>query len=75
MAARMLRDHEFSSHAIQALEARYLRRDGERRIIETPHDLFTRVATAIADAERLMQKPRQASHWQDEFLRLLISLD
>ena len=65
----------FSSNAQRVLEARYLRRDARRRVIETPEELFERVARAVAHAELLLGGPRQAAHWEKEFHRLLTSLD
>ena len=42
---------ELSENAIKVLEKRYLKRDPEGRVTETPHDLFSRVATTIARAD------------------------
>jgi len=62
-------------HACRVLESRYLRRDAERRICETPEQLFERVARAVAQAELLLGTARQAAVWEAEFLNLLSSLD
>ncbi len=64
-----------SDNALRVLEARYLRRDSQRRTIETPEQLFQRVAWAVAYAELLLDNATQAAHWRDEFYRLLSSLD
>lgn len=42
-----------SANAMKVLETRYVQRDAERNIIETPEELFRRVAGNIAEAERL----------------------
>ena len=42
-----------SRNALQVLEARYLRRDEKGRTIESPVQLFERVARAISQAELL----------------------
>ena len=39
---------ELSENALRVLEARYLRRDAERRIIETPEELFESVSRGVA---------------------------
>ncbi len=66
---------ELSPGARRVLEARYLRRDGARRVVETPEELFHRVARAVAQGELLIGTAREADHWQDVFHRLLTSLD
>ncbi|MFN3477229.1 MAG: adenosylcobalamin-dependent ribonucleoside-diphosphate reductase, partial [Candidatus Methylomirabilales bacterium] len=66
---------KLSENARRVLEARYLRRDAQCRIIETPEQLFERVAQAVAYAELLLGNARQAAYWQEEFYQLLTSLD
>jgi ribonucleoside-diphosphate reductase alpha chain len=66
---------ELSRNAIKVLESRYLRRDKKRRIIESPEGLFQRVAKSIAQAEKLFGNKNGVGYWEDEFLRLLASLD
>jgi len=41
-----------SDNALRTLHARYLRRDPTGRCVETPRELFRRVAVAVAEAER-----------------------
>jgi ribonucleoside-diphosphate reductase alpha chain len=54
-----------SANALRVLEARYLLRDRERRLIETPAQLFERVAKAVAAAEK------ERSRWEERFHALL----
>jgi ribonucleoside-diphosphate reductase alpha chain len=63
-----------SRNAQQVLAARYLRRDRERHPVETPHEMFARVARAVAHAELLLGNAQQAAHWEGEFYDLLSSL-
>ncbi|MGD9963540.1 MAG: ribonucleotide reductase N-terminal alpha domain-containing protein, partial [Thermoplasmata archaeon] len=42
---------QISSNARTVLERRYLRKDDDGKPVETPHQLFERVARAIASAE------------------------
>jgi len=54
-------------NSLQVLAARYLRRDEQRRIIETPGQLFQRVAKAVAVAEKRFGRKEDVSYWTDEF--------
>ena len=42
-----------SENALKVLSARYLLKDDTGRIVETPEDLFFRVAANVAEAERV----------------------
>lgn len=66
---------ELSANARRVLEARYLRRDRELRIVETPEQLFERVARGVAHAELLLGDAARAAHWEERFLELLTHLD
>jgi ribonucleoside-diphosphate reductase alpha chain len=66
---------ELSANAIRVLEARYLRRDAERRVVETPDQLFHRVARAVAQGELLVGTAADADRWQETFHGLLAALD
>lgn len=62
-------------NALRVLEARYLKRDAEGRVIETPDQLFQRVARAVAQAEELHGDAFQRAEWEEVFYELLSSLD
>jgi ribonucleoside-diphosphate reductase alpha chain len=64
-----------TENALRVLQARYLRRDRDRKIVETPDELFARVAAGVAHAELLLTGASAAAHWRAEFERLLTSLD
>jgi ribonucleoside-diphosphate reductase alpha chain len=66
---------DFSPSALRVLEARYLRRDANRRVIETPTELFDRVARAVSQAELVLGTAREADRWQEVFESLLARLD
>jgi ribonucleoside-diphosphate reductase alpha chain len=65
----------FSENALRVLQARYLKRDSNRRIIETPQELFQRVARAAASPEAQWGGASQVKRWEEEFHRMLSSLD
>ena len=65
---------QLSQNAIRVLEARYLRRDAKRRLLETPEQFFDRVVTAVAHAETLLGNTREAPSWKKQFYDMLSSL-
>ena len=62
-------------NALRVLEARYLKRDDERKVVETPEQLMHRVAKAVAQAEPLFGNNTEEQHWADSFYQFLSSLD
>ena len=63
---------QLSGNALKILQARYLLKDEKAHIIETPEEMFRRVARGVADAERLYQD--DAAYWEDKFYELMTSL-
>lgn len=59
-------------NALKVLRARYLLKDGHGAVIETPEELFRRVASSIASAEKLYGE--DPIIWQDKFYSLLSNL-
>ncbi len=63
-------------NALRVLEARYLLKSPSGEAIETPDELFRRVASAVAKAEvRYGAPPREQQRWEDAFCRAMSSLD
>ncbi len=66
---------DLSSHALRILERRYLLRDSKGVIIESPQDLFRRVARAVAQAEIAFGKGEdEARYWESEFYSMMAQL-
>lgn len=64
-----------SSSALKVLEKRYLKRDEEGKVIETPEQLFCRVANAVASVELNYGKSEaEATYMKDKFYELMTSL-
>jgi ribonucleoside-diphosphate reductase alpha chain len=63
---------KFTENALKVLNARYLLKDEKGRIIETPDNMFRRVAHNIAEAERLYNE--DAAYWEERFYELMTSL-
>jgi ribonucleoside-diphosphate reductase alpha chain len=65
-----------SPNAVKVLEKRYLKKDEEGKVIETPAELFRRVAKSIAAADLNYGKsPEQVGKVEQEFYRMLTSLE
>ncbi len=62
-----------AANASRVLEARYLRRDRDRKIVETASQLYERVARAVAQGELLAGTARDVRRREEEFLALLSS--
>jgi ribonucleoside-diphosphate reductase alpha chain len=66
---------ELSDNALRVLERRYLTKDGEGKVIETPQHLFRRVAKHIASAELLYDSKADVSFWEEALYQLMANLD
>jgi ribonucleoside-diphosphate reductase alpha chain len=64
----------FRPIALRVLEERYLRRDPDGRVVETPAELFWRVARGVAGAEASYGGPAAAARWGDIFHEAMASL-
>ena len=63
-----------SDTAKRVLEARYLLRSDEGKIIESPEEMFSRVAKSIASAEFQYRGYKEAEKKEEEFFLLLSNL-
>ncbi len=66
---------KLSVNAINVLERRYLLRNEEGKVVETPAQLFRRVANHIASAETIYNSNAKISEVEEEFASLLSRLD
>ncbi|WP_435348885.1 adenosylcobalamin-dependent ribonucleoside-diphosphate reductase [Haloarchaeobius sp. HRN-SO-5] len=63
-----------SSNAYERiLPARYLRKDADGEVVETPEGMFERVATAVAAAER--ESGGDAASWESRFYESMTGLE
>ncbi len=67
-------DLKLSVNAIKVLQRRYLLRDSEGRIVETPSQMFRRVARAIASVEEKRGSPATPG-LEERFYRMLVNLE
>jgi len=67
---------KLSGNAIKVLERRYLRKDQEGKLIENPEQMFTRVASAIAIADKQYGKTEiEIKKLQESFFKIMANLE
>jgi ribonucleoside-diphosphate reductase alpha chain len=66
---------DLSPNAVTVLERRYLKRSPEGEILETPPDMFRRVAHAIASAEERFGNPDRVPALEASFYRMMSALE
>src|SRR3990172_6992300 len=67
---------QLTPNAMAVLERRYLQRNEAGKVIETPKELFWRVARNLAEAEALYGADKATvDRWASEFYRLMASLE
>src|SRR5579871_6251736 len=65
---------KLNENSMRVLSARYLRRDGNGVVVETPEQMFERVARAVAEAELVFGPASNARLWTERFYDMLASL-
>jgi ribonucleoside-diphosphate reductase alpha chain len=64
-----------TSNALRVLEKRYLKKDQDGRVVETPEEMFRRVAKTVASADLNYGKSQaEVEHLEGEFYKLMTSL-
>ena len=66
---------ELSANALKVLQRRYLKKGENGELLETPEEMFHRVAHAIAQAERLYNPAAPVEEWERTFYDLMTSLE
>jgi ribonucleoside-diphosphate reductase alpha chain len=66
---------ELTQNALTVLEKRYLKKDSQGQITETPEEMFRRVAKHIALAELIYDEKTDIAGWEEKFYRLMTSLE
>jgi ribonucleoside-diphosphate reductase alpha chain len=61
--------------AITILEKRYLKKDAQGKVIESPEEMFWRVARNVAEAERFYGNRTSPEELSEIFFRMMASLD
>jgi len=66
---------QLTSNAVTVLNRRYLKRNQEGKVLETPSDMFCRVAQTIAAADKLFDKNADVALVAEEFYRMMALLE
>ena len=66
---------ELSDTATRVLEKRYLKKDKEGNVTETPREMFRRVAHTVAQAEKIYDKKADVKAVENEFFQLMARLE
>jgi len=64
-----------SKNATTVLEKRYLRRDVEGKVLETPADMFRRVAETIAAPDKKFDKKADVKGLADSFYKMMTNFE
>lgn len=64
-----------SDNARTVLEKRYLKKDENGKVIETPEEMFFRVAENIASAEKIFNPDINTDGWIEKFYTMMVNLD
>lgn len=64
-----------AKNAITVLEKRYLKKDIQGNVVETPEEMFRRVANNIAQADLIYDHSADIKSIEEEFYELMASLD
>ena len=68
------KDAALSANARHVLESRYLLKNEQGEIVESPDDLFRRVVRAVAQAELGYGSAEDAAYWEEAFYYLMRGL-
>ncbi len=66
---------QLSKNALTVLKRRYLAKDGNGEPVETPEQMFRRVARHVAAAETILNPGEDCAYWEDAFYRVMANLD
>ncbi|MDI6715769.1 MAG: vitamin B12-dependent ribonucleotide reductase [Actinomycetota bacterium] len=70
-----LNDIKVSVNAAKVLSQRYLQKDDEGNVIETPSQMFRRVAVTVASADKLYNPEADIKALEEEFYHLMVNFE
>jgi ribonucleoside-diphosphate reductase alpha chain len=73
--ARVTTAIDLTENALEVLKRRYLKKDSQGQAIETPEEMFRRVAQAVAAAELIYNPQADVRAREEEFYQLMAGLE
>ncbi len=70
-----MKELSLTPEALKILEKRYLKRDAQGKVIESPEEMFWRVARNVAEADRLYSSSSSVEETSEAFFKLMATLD
>ncbi|MBI5356612.1 adenosylcobalamin-dependent ribonucleoside-diphosphate reductase [Candidatus Collierbacteria bacterium] len=64
-----------SENAVAAMAKRYLWKDKEGKVIETPKQAMARVADCVSNSENQKSKIKNQKYWKDKYLEIMTSFE
>ncbi|MGB3113580.1 MAG: adenosylcobalamin-dependent ribonucleoside-diphosphate reductase, partial [Candidatus Omnitrophota bacterium] len=68
-------DLKLPVNTVEVLRRRYLKKDDERNIVETPSELFRRVASAVAQGEKNFKTKKNIKEIEENFYHMMRNLE
>ncbi len=75
LGSKVISGIELSDNALRVLERRYLMKSEAGDVIETPQELFRRVARHVASAELNYDSKADVSYWEEAFYQCMANLE
>jgi ribonucleoside-diphosphate reductase alpha chain len=72
---KRMTEPKLSENALEVLRARYLAKDEDGTVTESPSQMFHRVAEAVAQAELTWGSQKDVDKWSTDFYDLMANLD
>lgn len=68
-------DLKLGVNAIKVLKSRYLMKDYDGKVVETPRQMFRRVAKAVAEGDRIYDKKADVKQTEETFYQVMVKCE
>jgi len=70
-----VKNMKLTENAVKVLEKRYLKKDADGNVVETPEEMFRRVARAVAEADKFYDDAADIDKVEQEFFEMMSNLE